>query len=112
VYRAAALIGLAGLTVCLAACPRSPEGRQAPGAVVTSPSIEAVHRAHTDALMAIPGVVGTAVGRCDDAPCIKVYVAERTPEVERWTSRQLDGYAVEIEVTGEFRALSEENGKR
>lgn len=79
---------------------------------MTSPSIEEVHRAHTDTLMAIPGVVGTAIGRCDGAPCIKVYVVERTPELERRIPRQLDGYAVEIEVTGEFRALPEENGKR
>lgn len=79
---------------------------------MTSTSIEEVHRAHTDELMAIPGVVGTAIGRCDGAPCIKVYVVERAPELERRIPRQLDGYAVEIEVTGEFRALPEENGKR
>lgn len=60
---------------------------------------------HTDELMAMPGVVGTAEGLCEDKPCIKVYVAALTPELEQKIPKNIEGYAVEIEATGEFDAL-------
>ena len=44
-------------------------------------SIEAVLREHTDRLMALPGVVGSAQGLCDGEPCIKVLVVTRTSEL-------------------------------
>jgi hypothetical protein len=34
--------------------------------------IETVLKEHTDSLMAVPGVVGTAIGECAGKPCIKV----------------------------------------
>ncbi len=67
--------------------------------------IEAVLKEHTDKLMAMSGVVGTAQGLCDGKPCIKVYVAELTPEVKKKIPKNLEGYAAEVEATGEFRAL-------
>ena len=67
--------------------------------------IEAVLKEHTDNLMALPGVVGTAQGLCDDKPCIKIYVVALTPELEQKIPKNLEGYPVDIEVTGEFRAL-------
>ena len=68
-------------------------------------TIEVVLKDHTDRLMALSGVVGTAQGLCDDRPCIKIYVAEMTSELERAIPDELEGYNVDIEVTGEFRAL-------
>lgn len=68
-------------------------------------SIEAVLKKHTDELMAMSGVVGTAQGLCDDKPCIKVYVVALTPELEQKIPKNLEGYPVDIEVTGEFRAV-------
>lgn len=68
-------------------------------------TLEVVLKAHTNELMAMPGVVGTAQGLCDDQPCIKVYVVEMTPELEKKIPKTLDGYTVDIEVTGEFHAL-------
>ncbi len=68
-------------------------------------SIEIVLQEHTDELMSMPGVVGTAQSLCDDKPCIKVYVLELTPELEKKIPKNLEGYAVDIEVTGEIRAL-------
>ena len=68
-------------------------------------SIETVLKKHTDALMAMPGVVGTAQSLCDDKPCIKVYVVALTPELQQKIPKDLEGYPVDIEVTGEFRAL-------
>jgi PBP1b-binding outer membrane lipoprotein LpoB len=34
-------------------------------------TIEAVLKEHTDTLMSLPGVVGTAQGECAGKPCIK-----------------------------------------
>ncbi len=59
--------------------------------------------AHTDALLARPGVVGTAVGLSDrGVPVVRIFVAEAgltgLPDV-------LDGVPVEVVVTGRFWAL-------
>ncbi len=68
-------------------------------------SIEIVLREHTDELMAMSGVVGTAQSLCDDKPCIKVYVIALTPELEQKIPKNIEGYPVDIEVTGELHAL-------
>lgn len=68
-------------------------------------TIEVVLKEHTDRLMALSGVVGTAQGLCDDKPCIKIYVAEMTPELEQAIPQELEGFTVDVEVTGQFRAL-------
>jgi hypothetical protein len=67
--------------------------------------IEQVLRAHTDAWLAIPGVVGTAIGQQRGKPCIKVLVARKSAEIATRIPRQVDGYPVVVEETGEFRAL-------
>lgn len=63
-------------------------------------SIDAVLAAHNDSLMAIPGVVGTAVGRCQGAPCIRVLVTRTSDELRRRIPRELEGFPVQIDVTG------------
>ena len=68
------------------------------------PSIEAVQRAHTDSLMRIPGVVGTAIGLCDESPCIKVLVVRATPELRKAIPDTIDGYRVVLDETGTVRA--------
>jgi len=60
---------------------------------------------HTDRLMALPGVVGTAESRCSGRPCIVVLLAHRTPELERLIPAELDGIPVELRETGTIRAL-------
>lgn len=72
---------------------------------VSEKSIEAVLEEHTDSLMALPGVVGTAQGECEGRPCVKVLVARRTPELLKQIPSSLDGYPVAIQETGEIRAL-------
>lgn len=57
--------------------------------------------------MSLPGVVGTAQGRCDNKPCIKIYVIKRTPELDEKIPDILEGYPVIIEETGEIKALPE-----
>ncbi len=68
-------------------------------------TIEEALEAHTDRLMAIPGVVGTARGLCEGTPCIKVFVAKKTPELLRQIPAAIEGYPVAVEESGEFRAF-------
>ncbi len=68
-------------------------------------TIETVLKEQTDNLMAIPGVVGTAQGLCSGKPCIKVYVVKKTSDLVKQIPATLEGYAVEIQVSGEIKAL-------
>ena len=62
--------------------------------------IAEVFAAHSDSLMRLPGVVGVGIGRCGSAPCIKVMAAYSSPELTARLPARLDGYAVELQVTG------------
>lgn len=68
-------------------------------------AIEAVLKEHTDRLMSLRGVVGTAIGACDGKPCIKVLVVKKSPELVNKVPPALEGFQVVIEETGEIRAL-------
>lgn len=70
-------------------------------------SIEAVLQRHSDRLMTLPGVVGTGIGEClpGRQPCIKLFVARKTPELLRQVPATLEGFPVAVEETGEIRAL-------
>jgi len=72
---------------------------------MTEKTINDVLKEHTDRLMALQGVVGTAQSRCAGKPCIKVYVVERTPELLKQIPASLGGYPVEVQEAGEIRAL-------
>jgi hypothetical protein len=85
------------------ACGGRPAQR-AGDTIVASRPIDEVLAAHTDSLMALPGVVGTAIGRCDGAPCIRVFLADSTAARRRQIPPQLEGYRVSAEVTGPIRA--------
>ena len=69
-----------------------------------------VQDAHTDKLLSIEGVVGTAVGFGSGgaAPVIVVYT--ETPQVASNLPRSLDGFAVAPRVTGRFVALHHRPG--
>jgi hypothetical protein len=66
-------------------------------------TIEEVLAAHTDALLALPGVVGTAIGSHAGEPCITVLLAEAQRETERRIPPRLGGYRVVVRVTGPIR---------
>lgn len=68
-------------------------------------TIEQVLEENTPRLMLIPGVVGTAIGECNDEPCIKVLVNVFTEELELKIPRSIEGFEVEIEEVGEIRPL-------
>jgi hypothetical protein len=67
--------------------------------------IAAVLEDHTSRLMSLPGVVGVGQGLCAGAPCIKILVVEKTPELVEWIGAGIEGYPVEIAESGEIRAL-------
>lgn len=58
---------------------------------------------HAEELMGLPGVVGLAESERDGLPCILVMAASRTAELERRLPERLDGYPVELRITGDLR---------
>ena len=83
---------------------RAPKGNQMP-----DKPIQQVQEEHTDYLMTLPGVVGTAIGESQGKPCIKVFVSQKTAEIEKGMPASLEGYPVVIEETGEFKALDQDS---
>ncbi|MHC4258994.1 MAG: hypothetical protein ACYSTF_01080 [Planctomycetota bacterium] len=71
-------------------------------------SIEQVLNERTDEWMAIPGVVGTAIGMFEDKPCIKILTSTREKELRAKIPPIVENYPVIIEETGEFRALDQQ----
>ena len=51
--------------------------------------------------------MGTAEGLCNNDPCVKVFVIEFTEELEQKILNILENFPVEVEETGEFKALPE-----
>ncbi len=92
------------LAVVFACGAQDTRGAQITG--MPQKTITAVLKERTPSLMALPGVVGTAEGRCDGKPCIKVYVKEKTPDLLKRIPTEIEGYPVTIEETGEIRPLS------
>lgn len=78
-------------------------GSQRGAAIVATKSIDEVLTAHTDSLLALPGVVGTAIGLCDGERCIKVFLADSNAAVRERIPARLEGYRVVVEVTGTVR---------
>jgi hypothetical protein len=72
---------------------------------MTAKTIEQVQNEHTDAWMAIPGVVGTAIGQSGGATCILVLTAANTDEVRHKIPPMVEGYPVVVQYVGEIRAL-------
>lgn len=106
--RATSFVTALGIVLVLASasgCRMSSDETRSSGARPTRP-IEDVQRDHTAELMQIPGVVGVYQGALDDGtPFIGVMVAKKTPELARRIPKELEGYRVKIEVTGEIRPL-------
>ena len=68
-------------------------------------SVEQVHREHTAEWMAVPGVVGVAIGRADGKPCITILAASDTEGIREKIPPVVEGYPVVIRHTGQIRAL-------
>ena len=69
------------------------------------PNIEKAQVRLTEQVMDLPGVVGTMIGDCEGAPCLKVMVEAADEVVLEKIPSEFEGYRVEVMVTGEIRAL-------
>lgn len=88
------------MAAVIAACSGS-QGNAQQGAATKT--IDQVLAAHNDSLLALPGVVGTAIGLCDKEPCIKVLVADSNPDTRAKIPARLDRFRVVVEMTGPIR---------
>ena len=66
-------------------------------------TIEIVLQEHSTDFMSLSGVVGTILGECFGRPCILVLVAKKTQELSGRIPSVIEGYAVSVVETGEFR---------
>ena len=66
--------------------------------------IETVLARVTDGWMEIPGVEGTAIGLCDDRPCIVVYTSLPAARLDPPIPSEIGGHPVRFEMTGGFEA--------
>lgn len=67
-------------------------------------TIEQVLSEHTDEWMSIPGVTGTGLGKCGEELCIRVFVTRELDGVREKIPQRIDGYIVEVVLTGSFHA--------
>lgn len=74
-------------------------------------SIETAQQELAPRMMALSGVVGVGIGECEGAPCIVVYVAERTQELVEQVPSSHRGYRVEARVMGEPEARDDPSGR-
>lgn len=98
----AGTIALGTMTHCTGRATHEEEAR------VPSRSIEEVLATHTDSLMSLPGVVGTAIGVCEGVACIRVFLSDSSVRSRRKIPNRLDGYPVRVDVTGPLRPLDDE----
>ena len=75
------------------------------GYSMSTEKIREVLKRHTDELMSVRGVVGVAEGEFQGRPCIKVFVMDKTQELLRQIPETIEGFLLQIEESGEFRAL-------
>jgi hypothetical protein len=99
--RITALLLLVGAMACSG--PGRPGAGRETRTTMTRKSIDQVLAAHNDSLMAMPGVVGTAIGLCDGERCIKVFTADAATGGKGTIPSSLEGYRVVVEVTGPIR---------
>lgn len=62
--------------------------------------IEAVLAEHGEWLQSLPGVIGTAIGLHNGAPCIRLLVTGAAMASHQAFPRRLGGYDVRAEVSG------------
>jgi len=73
---------------------------------VTQRSLTDVLAAHSPALMAIPGVTAVAESRlANGRPCILVLVVGMTPQLRDRIPREIEGWPVRVDVSGEIKAM-------
>lgn len=101
----AAVIALWVVSVGAAACGKEFGATTQAGSRAPGMTIEEALKQHTNRLLSLPGVVGTAIGECQGKPCIKVLVVKKSPELLKKIPSTLEGFPVAVEETGPIRAL-------
>jgi hypothetical protein len=81
------------------------QGQPQPQQRLTGKTIEEVLKENTPHLMSIPGVVGTAIGECNNNPCIKVLVDKKTAILQQQIPSMLETWQVEIVESGAIKPL-------
>jgi len=105
------LVLVAAIAIQAAGCGKSPENKGGAPAMSTEDAIR-VMDAHVKELMAIPGVIGVAVGALDDGkPCITVLVSRKTSEQGKRIPKEIEGYTVVIEQSGEIRPMAGDSAR-
>jgi hypothetical protein len=74
-------------------------------AAMPEKTIQQVQQEHTKAWMAIPGVVGTAIGESKGKPCILILTASNTEQIRKQIPATVEGCPVVVRYVGEIRAL-------
>jgi hypothetical protein len=100
------IIGIASMAVSFNGCFRSNQGCPETGGPMANKTIEQVLKDSADKWMALPSVVGVAIGQFQDKPCIKIFTSSDPKELRDKISSTVEGYPVIIERTGEFHALN------
>ena len=95
---------------CSDAAPDSPAGPSTPPAILDVRGALVVQRRHTEALLEIPGVIGTAVTGMPDGRAGVLVLAERSGIVG--VPLELDGVPVAVRVTGRIMAFSDPTQRR
>jgi hypothetical protein len=105
VIRKAIIFGIwvAVLGVHVLTCANTTEIERSGAQDMSTKTIEEALKEHTEELMALSGVVGTAQGLCDGQPCIKVFVVRARPALAQKIQAILAGYSVVVEETGKIR---------
>jgi hypothetical protein len=68
-------------------------------------TIADILRRHSERLLTLPGVVGTAEGTCDGRPCVLVLVGHRTSATDMAIPDELEGVPLRIVETGSPEAF-------
>jgi hypothetical protein len=101
----AAVAGLLFLFGGATACGREGAAEVREESPLPEKTIEQVLSEDTYSLMSLTGVVGTGQGECSGKPCIKVFVVRKSAGLLQQIPTAIGGYAVEIQETGEIKAL-------
>ena len=71
-------------------------------------SIKEVIETHRDEFMALEGVEGIGQGKTDSGdPCVVIFLSQSAEQMEPPLPDSLEGYPVELKVTGRFEAGSQ-----
>jgi len=101
-------IGVMSAAGGLSGCSHSIAGDSEKGQCMPARTIEQVLKDRTDEWMALPGVVGTGIGKCEGKPCIKVLTTSKPQKLRDKIPSTIENYPVIIEQTGPFRALEQQ----